>query len=86
MSLFHVIDDAAAVLRTKGVFKQVKVFYRDNRLYAQHGGGFIGLRRDGGTTHPQVAWDYIEGVKWTVVDRGTGALELSEALRITKAA
>jgi hypothetical protein len=86
MSLFHVIDDAQVVLRSKGVFKQVKVFRRDNRLYAQHGGGFIGLRRDGGTTHPQIAWDYIEGAKWTVVDRGTGALELNEVPRITKVA
>jgi hypothetical protein len=44
------------------VYRQAKVFQRDGKLYAQYGGGFVGLRRDGGTTVPTIQCDWIEGV------------------------
>ena len=62
MDLFTVINDAHAILRLpKGIFKQVKLYRRGDRIYAPHGGGFIELRgrpigpdREVITTHPDI--------------------------------
>jgi hypothetical protein len=62
MALFHVIDDAHAILRSRGVYRQVKVYRRGSQLYAQYGSGFVGLRRDGGTTVPTISHVHLEGV------------------------
>lgn len=61
MALFHVIDDAFAILRSRGVYKQAKLYERKGRIYAQHGSGFIALTRSG-TTAPNVSVDEIEGL------------------------
>jgi len=58
MSLFHVIDDAQVILRSKGVYKQAKVYQRNDRLYAGHGSGFIGLSKSG-TTGPNISVDEL---------------------------
>ncbi len=64
MNRFHVIDDAAVILRTKGVYRQAKVYSHKEgsqaALYAGYAGGFIGLRSNGGTTKPDVSWTEIE--------------------------
>lgn len=56
MDLFHVIEDVQIITRSKGVYKQTKVYRRGDKLYAGHGSGFIMLRANGGTSHPDVAW------------------------------
>lgn len=53
MERFHVIEDAAAILASKGVYKQVRVYRRGRELYAAHGGGFIRLY-DKGTSLPNI--------------------------------
>lgn len=60
MGLFHIIEDAVAILRSKGVFKQVKLFARGKDVYAQWGGGFIKLHGRSGTSLPNVSWEEIE--------------------------
>lgn len=60
MDLFHIIEDCQIITRSKGVYKQVKVYRRGNTLYAAHGSGFIGLLAGGGTTHPDVSWVEID--------------------------
>lgn len=62
--LFHVIPDAQAVLRSRGVFRQVPVFRRGQQLFAKYGAGFIMLRTAGGTSVPYISWDHIEGVEY----------------------
>lgn len=62
--LFHIIPDAQCVLRSRGVFRQVPVFRRNQQLYAKYASGFIMLRAKSGTSHPHVSWDYIEGVDY----------------------
>lgn len=56
-NLFHEIADAQIVLRSKGVFKQAKLFRRGEYVYAAYGSGFIRLLRHSGTTVPAVSWD-----------------------------
>ena len=57
--LFHLIEGAVAITRSKGVFKQAKVYKRNGLIYIQHGGGFIRANRTG-TSHPNV---YIDGLE-----------------------
>lgn len=66
MSLFTVVNDAFVITRSKGVFRQSKVYHRDGLLYAGYGNGFVQLRRDNATSLPNMTWDYIEGVAWQV--------------------
>lgn len=63
--LFHIVEGAQVVLRSRGVFRQTPVFRRCQQLYAKWGSGFITLSRGGGTSHPYVSWDHIEGVAYT---------------------
>jgi len=60
--LFHVIDDAHVILRSKGVFRQVKLYRRGVILFAGWGTGFVRLLPSGGTSHPNVSWEDIDGV------------------------
>lgn len=61
MELFHVVEDAIIITRSKGVFKQVKVYRRGDKLFAAHGSGFIAFRQGGNTSHPDVFWVEVEG-------------------------
>jgi len=55
-NLFHEIPDAQVVLRSKGIFKQAKLFRRGEDVYAAWGSGFIRLLKHSGTTVPAVSW------------------------------
>jgi hypothetical protein len=60
MQVFSVVEDALAIVRLpKGVYKQVKVYTRNTRLFVPHGGGFIQIRtrwqsEEYATSHPDV--------------------------------
>lgn len=63
-TLFHVIEDAAAILRTKrGIWRQTKVYRRGDDLFAALGGGFIRLYASNGTSHPDTSLDQLVGVE-----------------------
>lgn len=52
MERFHLIDEAAAILITRGVYRQAKVYRRGDELFAAHGSGFIRLYAKQGTSLP----------------------------------
>lgn len=57
MNYFHQIEGGYAILRSRGVFKQVDLYVRDGRVFAQWGSGLIGLMvYQRGTTKPDVSW------------------------------
>lgn len=60
MDRFHVVDDAAVILRSRGVYRQVKVYLRAGAVYAGAGAGFVRLHKGGGTSVPNVSWDDID--------------------------
>jgi len=60
MDRFHVIDDAAVILRTRGVYRQAKVYRRGIDVYAGFGNGFVRLHAGGGTSAPNLSWDAID--------------------------
>lgn len=53
-ALFHEIPDAQVILRSKGVYRQAKLFRRGEDVFASWGSGFIRLLSAGGTTVPTV--------------------------------
>lgn len=61
MERFHVIDDAAVILRGKrGLYRQAKVYARGDLVFAGYGGGFIRLTKGGFTSNPDVSWVDLE--------------------------
>lgn len=60
MERFHIIEDGAAILQSKGNFRQVKVYLRGPTVYAAWGGGYIRLMRGGSTSNPNVSWVDVE--------------------------
>lgn len=60
MERFHIIEDGAAILQSKGNFRQVKVYSRGTQVYAQWGGGYVRLMRGGCTSNPNVSWSDVE--------------------------
>jgi hypothetical protein len=58
--LFHEVEDAYAILKSRGVYRQSKVFERRGYLYAAYGSGFVRLHRHlNGTSNPNIAWDEL---------------------------
>lgn len=65
--LFHRIEGAVCILRSKGVYRQTDVYVWKNVLFVKYGSGFIGLRFfENGTTLPNVRWEHLEGVDFKV--------------------
>lgn len=63
MGLFHLIPEAAAVVVSKCVYRQVKVYHRGGRIYVSHGSGFVFVQRVCAalkTSLPDVRVDEIE--------------------------
>lgn len=56
MELFHIIDDAQAVIKKCGIFYQVKVYRRSTEIFVQHGSGFVKLSSRGNTSVPNICW------------------------------
>lgn len=59
--LFHKIEEAQVITRTKGVFRQVNVYRRGTDLYAKHGTGYVKLLSMKATSHPDVTYEDIYG-------------------------
>lgn len=60
MDRFHIVEDAAVILRNKSVYKQAKVFVRGDGVYAAAAGGYVRLYAGGGTGVPNISWDDID--------------------------
>lgn len=76
MDRFHEVDNAAAILASKGVYKQVKLFRRGQALFAQYGGGYIRLYEKG-TSLPNIRLEDLDVGAETTVD-GFGKLSLKD--------
>jgi hypothetical protein len=60
MDRFHEIQDAAAIVTSKGVYRQVKIYRRGTALYVGYGAGFVRLLENHGTGVPTLRWDEID--------------------------
>lgn len=71
MELFHVIDDGVVHLRSKGLYRQAKVYRRGRDVFAGFGGGFVRLIGHKGTSKPDVSWDALEAKGVELGNNGT---------------
>lgn len=71
-NLFTEIPDAQVILRSRGVYRQAKLFRRGEQVFAAWGSGFIRLLKHSGTTVPNVTWDldglYDPAIEITLVN------------------
>lgn len=65
---FHIIDDAVVILRSRGVYRQAKLYRRGNELYAGYGAGFVRLLGGKGTSAPNISWEEMEAGLETTID------------------
>ena len=56
MDFFTAVPDAQAILHSKGVYRQVALYTRGDKVYAKWGAGFVRLSQGGATSHPNVRW------------------------------
>ena len=82
MERFQIVEDAAAIVLARGVYRQVKVFRRGKDLYAANGSGFIRLYRGGSTSLPNVAWKDIDLCGARMGERNLG-LTISTSIAVT---
>lgn len=57
--MFTVIEDAWAVLISRGVYRQVKVYERKGAVFVAHGSGYIATYSNGRTGLPNIRWDEL---------------------------
>ena len=83
MGLFHKIEDAQAIISSRGVYRQVDVYQRDGYVYVKWGNGFIWLGRNG-TSKPDVMFhelfvddeiDYSRTGRMTCVPRNVKTIK-----------
>lgn len=60
---FQLVHGSTVIILQKTVYKQVAAYSRDKEVYAKACGGYIKLKINGGTTHPDVRWLEVDGVK-----------------------
>lgn len=60
MGLFTIISDAKAITCDgKGGYFQVDLYHRNGRVYLKQGAAYHYLRRNGGTSKPNLKWDEL---------------------------
>lgn len=70
MERFHIIDDGAVILRSKGNYRQAKVYQRGGHVYGGWAGGYVRLLQGSGTSNPNVGWLEIEADGVTIARNG----------------
>jgi drug/metabolite transporter superfamily protein YnfA len=72
--MFTKIENGYAILSSRGVVRQVNIYERKGRIYAQHGGGFISLTHRNSTSVPTVRLDEVHADGLTIHHTDVGYL------------
>ena len=59
---FQVVHGSIVIIRHKLVWKQTEAYRRNGELYVKACGGFVRLRPNNKTTHPDISWEEVEGI------------------------
>lgn len=82
--LFHVIEDAQIILRSKGTFYQKKVYRRRDRLYAAWGSGFIRIGAGDATSNPHVSWEGMDLPASVKIQKGLAGTPMLVMTEVTQ--
>lgn len=69
MEYFTVIPEGQAIVGTRGVYRQVPVYARGEKIYARHGSGYVRLIQGGSTSAPNIRWVEIDTPNGAHVER-----------------
>ena len=69
MEYFTVIQEGQAIVVTRGVYRQVPVYARGEKIYARHGGGYVRLIQGGSTSAPNIRCVEIDTPNGAHVER-----------------
>ena len=69
MEYFTVIPEGHAIVVTRGVYRQVPVYARGEKIYARNGGGYVRLIQGGSTSAPNIRWVEIDTPNGAHVER-----------------
>lgn len=69
MEYFTVIPEGQAIVVTRGVYRQVPVYARGEKIYARHGGGYVRLIQGWSTSAPNIRWVEIDTPNGAHVER-----------------
>lgn len=75
MNFFTIIPDAQAILHARGVYRQVPLYARGEKVYARYGGGYVRLSVGGATSAPNVRWAEFDPGNAIIEDRDGQAPE-----------
>lgn len=75
-NLFHIIDGAQVIMRSRGVFHQKKVYIRGDRLFAGWGTGFVRIGPQDSTSAPNVSWESIVLPRHVAMDPKSAVVRL----------
>lgn len=73
MEFFTIITDAQAILHSRGVYRQVPLYARGEKVYAKYGGGFVRLSTGGSTSAMNVRWFEFDPGHGIIEDRDGAA-------------
>jgi hypothetical protein len=76
MDYFTEIPDATAITCSNGVYRQVKMYARGDRVYARHGAGFVRMHQGQTTSAPGVRWIEFDGADAKLIE-AQGAVRIS---------
>ncbi len=62
MNYFHAIPEGQAIIcqRPHGLYRQVELYQREDKIYAKVGAGYYRLHKGGGTSNPKINWYEID--------------------------
>lgn len=58
--MFCIIPDAVIISCCNGIYRQHKVYQHKNRVFIGHGGGYVYIHKNGGTSAPRLRIDELE--------------------------
>ena len=58
--MFHQVQDAFAVTRSNGLFRQTPLFKHKGKLYVKHGSGYAWVQKSGDTSVPNLRIDELD--------------------------
>ena len=70
LPLFEPLQGGRVILRSRGIFKEAKLFTHGGIVYAREGSGFVQLRANNETSRDRLYWGSLQLAEKTELVRG----------------
>ena len=86
MNFFTAIPEGQAIVHARGVYRQVPLYARGEKVYAKYGGGFVRLSYGGATSNANVRWAEYDAGLGIITETGMRAPEYQGEAEVLEAA